>query len=605
MMIRCVAFVLGLLMVTMSSAFAQATDQLRMARVYEQAGDYRNAARIYLDVYESGTRTSTVFDGIARTLTALEQFTALYPIAEAEFARQPSASVAQVAALAAARSGNLTNAHRWWDEASTLISARAISERDKSILMAQLAADQESVRLYDRAIGSYLTARTLSGDATEYALPLADLYGAVGKVSEAVREILRGYEQQGRLVVAIGRLAALLAKGASADEMATVLESAGSTPEMLEVQAWFYGEIGNWEQAYARTEQLDRLRNAQGRDLLQFANRAKAAQAPQAYDAALRALESIIDGGGPLALSATYSYTRTLDQRMIETDSLSAETAQMMIERYRSIATDNPRHPIAADALLRCAELVDDVLHNTDEARQILTQLTNRWNGTEAAAQGRLRLADLYIAAGRPDAARDVLRPLRDVSAAAPATMRDYADAAALQLADLELFAGAIDHAMQLYTELSAQPTSVAANDALERLGLLMLRIDDSVSVQQMIRALAARQARRIDSAISIYSATATTTSSKDVADLCWVSAATLSVRAADDQSAARLIEPVIARIPESLVGDRALALIAEIYERRGQTDDAISALTTLLVQYPLSILAPTARDQIRRLRAE
>ena len=50
MMIRCVAFVLGLLMVTMSSAFAQATDQLRMARVYEQAGDYRNAARIYLDV---------------------------------------------------------------------------------------------------------------------------------------------------------------------------------------------------------------------------------------------------------------------------------------------------------------------------------------------------------------------------------------------------------------------------------------------------------------------------------------------------------------------------------------------------------------------------
>lgn len=598
-MVRYGLVCMGVILCAAITAWGQVSDQLRMARVYEQSGDNRNAARIYLDVYEGGHRTSAVFDGIARTLTALEQYSALYPIAEAEFARQPSSTAAMVAAKTAALLGTLSQADHWWNEAR-----RVTSTTDQPSLVAQIARDQESARLYDRAIASFLAARELSGTSTDFALPLADLYGATGKVPEAVGEILREYRQHGRLVIVIGRVSALLAKGASTTQIERVLESAGDAPEMLEVQAWFYGEIGVWDRARERTEQLDRIRHAQGKDLLQFANRATTAQTAAAYDAALRALETIIDGGGPLALSATYAYTRTLDRRIVEADSLSTATAQLMIDRYRAIATDNPRHPISADALLRCAELYDGVLGDHDEARNVLTQLTNRWNGTEAAARGRLLLAELYVAAGRPDAARDVVRPLRDVSAAAPAIMREYADAATLQLADLELFAGNTEQSMEMYTALASQPTSVAANDALERLGLLMLRSDDSVAVQQMVRALAARQSRRIDSAIRIYTTTAESTASKDVADLCWVSAGTLSVRSGNDALALTMLEPVLSRIPESLVGDRALALVAEIDERRGQTEDAISALTTLLVQYPLSILAPTARDRIRRLRA-
>lgn len=582
-------------------AHAQLSDQLRMARAYEQAGDQRNAARIYVEAYERGEHSDVVFDGVVRTLTALQNYAALGPIAEAQFAERPSAQVALIAGRVAARRGLLEDADRWWERSIELMTEANRPAATVASHVAQIAADQEALRLSDRAIASYLKARQLQGSATAYALALADLYGAAGKIEASVREVLNDYREQGRIVIVYGRLSALLSRSGSSEIIESALEQASeNAPDILEVQAWFYGEVGAWQKALDATQSLEKARQAQGRELLQFANRARTAGM---YDVALRALDDVIASRGPLALSATYSYAQTLDQRMMQDSLLSQEDAVGIIERYRSIAREYPNNPLAAEALFRSAQLYDDVLQQTEEARSVLTFLTNRWNGTEAAAKGRLRLAELYLAVDRPDAAHDILHPL--MSERSPASIADYKDLAALLLADIELFAGRVTTALQRYTELAGAPTSVAANDALERLGMLMQRSDDSVAVDRMVQALSAERRRRLDLAIALYDTTARSTRQPDLADQCRYAAAQMLARQRQDNRAQEMLEPVLARLPESIVGDRALFLAATILERQKRFNEAIDALTVILVQYPMSILAPSAREQIRRLRAE
>ena len=587
-------FLIGLVAIlSAASVHGQTAERLRMAKVYEQSGDLRSAARIYLDVYEGGDQTPAVFEGVARTLVGLQQYASLLPLVEERFQENPTAGLASLAASLSARTGDLNGADTWWNKAITIGGER-------ESLYAMIGKDQKDLLLTERAITSYETARRISGRRTMYAQELSQLYGAAGRTSQAAQEVLHLYEQQQQLAVMYGRLSALMTSPEATAAVGRVLEQDhDNLANLLEIRSWFYRETCDWKRALRATVELDAQTNQGGNGILRFGMIARTAGE---YDIALKAYGSLLDGPKQMALAAAYGYARTLDDQMSQSERIEAEQARKIIDQYRTIIDTYRDHPLSADAAYRAAVLYDQVLNDQDAARDLLTGLTNRWKGTQAAADGTLLLAELYMVAGRPDAAADLFR---DLARSTDPNSEDQRDLAALWLADMEFFAGAIEPARARYLGITENPRSVAANDAIERLSLVMMIAEDSLGVMGYVKGLEQLRTRQLSNAARSFADAAAAARSDEVRDRCHLEAARTFVVTGQPSAADPHLQPIIARIPETIYGDRALVLTADLLESRGDIEGAISALTTLLVQYPRSILAPDSRERIRALRGD
>ena len=583
--------IIVLLFTALISSNAQ-IDQLRMAQAYEEGGDIRNAARIYLELYEKqqGQVRRTAFDGVVRTFLQMEQYQSLLTIVEKAYEEKPTASLAMLAATLCVRTGDLNKADGWWKGAIELSG-------NSEALNAEIGRDQRQLLLIDRAITSFLEARSLSGEPLTYARELAELYATKGQTAEAVQEVLNVHEYSGNTAATEGQLAALM----TSDSAARIVGSALNGRDLKagnRLRLWYCQHVGDWKKALELAIAIDNEERLQGNEVLRFAT---AARREGAYDVALAAYERLFTSSDQTALAAAYGYARTLDLQFAEQPTPDAATARGIVDQYRRIIDKYPDHPLSADAMYRSAVLLDHVLNEGDASRELLTRLINRWRGTDAALEGVLMLSTIYYASGSLTGAEDLLRSTESMDLA----NADLKDLIKLKRADLQLFKGSYDSATAMYTSLASRPSSIAANDAIDRLGLLILRQEDSVGVAGFVRGLDLREQRKLRDAAVVFQRSAESASDKDVADRCRLAAAQSFIDIGSDAEAEQQIEPLIARIPETYLGDRALVLAADILERSGDRDGAVAALTTLLVQYPRSILAPETRERIRRLRGD
>jgi tetratricopeptide (TPR) repeat protein len=587
------AFIVVTFVVISITSAAGQMDRLRMARVYEEGGDIRNAARLYIEIYdaETGQVKNAAFDGVVRTLTELGQHQSLAAIVDKEFERRPSASLAVLAARTHARSGDPAKADDWWKKAVDL-------GKDAEPVHAEIARDQRQLLLFDRSIESYLRARARSGQPLAYAADLADLYAVKGQTGLAVNEVLNMHSTTGNFTATQGRLAALMTNDSAKTIIKSTLEDrnvAGGD----RLRLWYLEHVGDWEGALGLARKIDRQEDQRGNELLRFASQARR---EGAYDVALSAYSDLLKGKDQVAMAAAYGYARTLDDRLVNNKRIDKAQARSIIEQYQRIVDQHADHPLSAEAMLRMAALYDDVLGDGSSAREILVRLTNRWRGTISALEGSLQLAAIYYAARQDAAASDLLRQVANMQ---NNQAEDLQDRALVELADLHLFSGHLDSALAIYTQLSARPNSIAANDAIHRLGILILREEDSVGVDGYVKGLELRHRRSIVEAARSFAQAAEASKNTDMADRNRLEAALSFVEAGMTDEATRLLNAIVGKIPTTLVGDRALVLIADILEDQGDREGAITALTTLLVQYPRSIYAPTSRERIRKLRGD
>ncbi len=590
---HCLRLLLPLMLLTSFVDLRGQADRLRMAQTYESGGDLRNAARIYLELYDADGANASAFQGIVRTLTGLKQPESLLPIVVKEAKRAPSTRTDLLAAQLSAQLGKREDAMVWWGS--------AIEREGKTeSIYATIAKAQFDARMLAEAIVSYTTARTISEEPFAYARELSVLFAATNDLENATKEALNEHRATPDVTSTEARLGALMALDTTNSRVRAVLRNAGDLPQRDRLMSWYYRTTGDWAAAYKITRKIDEEERMRGNEILRFAD---AARREGAYETAIEAYDDLVKNGQKqVALVASFGMVRTLDQRISSQVRIDTAQARTIIGQYREVIRANPEHPLTADAMLRAATLCDEILHDRDQARDLLTGLTNRWNGTTAAARGSLLLADLYLAVGRADAADDILMTLVTNERLPDPDVRDLA---LLRRADLRLFNGDQATARTGYLEITKRPESIAANDAIDRLALLTLAIDDSAAVAEYFKGTYAQIRRDPSSAIKFYEQAAKMATDAEVKDRCLLQEAQSRFDLGETERVVQTLEPVIARIPEAIFGDRALLLIANCFERLGRTQDAIDSLTALLVQYPRSILAPASRERIRRLRGD
>jgi len=571
------------------------SEKYRIAQAYERTGDLRNAARLYQELYTAESTNDRYFGGVVRSLSGLGQFAALIPIVEKHAQRTASPNDALLAGTLHARQSNLSKARSFWEQ------ARSLSNDDESVLV-QLGRDQMELFLHADALETFLAARAKNGSATAYSDEIFKLRSASGDLSGAVADVLAAFTSDADAVTAERRLSTLMSYENGTTVIAEALaELPRSDVRNLRLTAWFYRETKRWSDAYEIIALLDTRGSMPGNELLIFA---EGARASDQYDVALKAYDEVARRAkdANLVMTAAFGSVRTLELRLRVSVSVSNDEAREIIRRYDEIIARYAGNPLVADALYFSALLHDDVLREIDPARERLTRLVNTWRSLSRSIDGALKLADIYLAMGQDERALELLGTVVNGPAG---LVGDRADMARLRRADVLLWNGELDSAKAVYQPLAETSGSIASNDALDRMMLLNLALDDSAAVRAIARADGYIVRRRHIEAIRELDSIIPRIRDGDLRDRSLLLCARSCLHTGDSARATALLKKIIDGNPDSIYGDRAMWLYADVVASQKDTQRAVQVLEALLRSYPRSIIVPDARERIRRLRGD
>lgn len=571
------------------------SEKYRIAMAYERSGDFRNAARLYQELHASDPRSDLYFSGVVRSLSGLGQYAALLPLAEKKAAATKSPSDAILVGTLYARQSKLDDARSWWKK------ARSLSEDDETTIV-RIGRDQMDLFLHADALESFLAARARNGAANAYADEIFKLRSASGDVAGAVADVIASFTDDGDEIAAERRLSMLLSFDGGQKIIAENLAELPRTPvRNLRLSAWFFRETKRWKEAFDVISQIDLRSAAPGSELLLFAEGARSAEQ---YDVALLAYDEVARRSkeANMVMTAAFGSVRTLELRMRGASTVTSAEAADVIRRYDEIISRYGNNPLVADALYFSGLLYDDVLREMDPARDRLLRLTNTWKASSRSVDAALRLADMYLSMNQDNRAREVLN---GVITGPKGLVGDRADMARIRLADILLWSGQLDSAKALYSPLAEASGSIASNDAIDRLILLNLALDDSASVKAIARAEGLVVRRRHAEAVTVLEAVISGIRDLDLRDRSLLLCAKSCLAVGDTARAGVHLKKIIELNPDSIYGDRAIWLYAELVALRNEPLRAAQILETLLRNYPRSIIVPDARERIRRLRGD
>lgn len=587
--------------------------KFRIAESYEQSGDIKNASRIYQELYEANKSQQSYFDGVVRTLTALNQPASLLPLVEeqiARFAAQSSLRLTELQALKGDvlwKTGKTAQAEETWKAATA--SAPALQQA-----FATIARSQASNRAFELAVATLLQARTRLAAPTLFSDDLSQLYGAVGNFTAGAQETLTFLRQTNNLNTAQGRIAAYLITQKGVEQTRDVLDkTAAAEPNnflMQRLYGWFLREIKDYSRALDITQRLDNMLNAQGRELLMFAEKARQ---ERYYEPALKAYGLVIDKGrlNPNALSAFYGYARTMESRLEDAKtagtSLNEEELNTIISRYRAVVADYNGTPYAAESQYRIARMMLDNFKKPDAAEQEFIRLVQQYRAFPIAARGAVDLGQLYVRQNQLTKAAETFRTTLQTFA----RMRNECDEAEFRLAELEYFAGNLDSAQPRFSKLASNPNADIANDALERLGILDLKrtLEGEDAIKRFATAEITEKQEKFDEALAAYTMLANGIKPNQahavIGEQALIKAGTIEFRRKRYEAAQKLFAQGLEQFPEGTLGDVAMMNQADALALQGRKDEAIQTYTNLLARFPRSTLLQQVRQKIRKLRGD
>ncbi|MEY3313101.1 MAG: hypothetical protein RLZZ578_621, partial [Bacteroidota bacterium] len=332
------------------------SDKYQLALTYEQQGDFRNAARLFQELYSDHPEQLVYFQGVARSLTALQRYQELMPLIEIELGKRQTIDVLCLASMTAKKSSQNQKSQQYFDIALNSVDRLNNDfEIDNSIRL--IAQSQSDIGSFTNAINAYTKGRVmLQGIKHAYADELSMLYVQIGNVDLGIKEITNLFKQQQQYGIIQGRIAALLIKSEAESIINAELSTLAKQDfAFAKVYVWFLREIKKYDQAFVQALKIDNGLGLQGREILEFADiTLKDGQ----LDIAMKAYGNILDRGknNPYFSAALYGYAKVMDQRLqtnSENGAISTAEVREIINRYKDILAQQPNGQFASECMYR------------------------------------------------------------------------------------------------------------------------------------------------------------------------------------------------------------------------------------------------------------
>lgn len=580
------------------------SEKYQLAVTFEQQGDFRNAARLFQELYSEQPDQIQYFQGVARSLGSLQRYLELLPLVEIELGKRQSIDLYCLASITAKKSNQQQKSQQYYQLA--LESVNRLSndfEIDNAIRL--IAKSQSDINAYENAVQTYSKGRELLRNIQNaYADELSMLYVQMGNVQLGMREITNHFRQQQQYGIIQGRIAALLIDQNAISIIDEELSSLSKNDYAFsKVYVWFLRETKRFDRAFQQSMNIDNGLGLQGREILEFADiTLKDGQ----YDIAMKAFGNILDRGknNPHFPAALYGYAKAMDQRLHMSEQKGAipeSEVMIIINRYKDIVAQSPNGQFASECLYRIGTLTLQYLNDPDAAKDIFLTIMNQYKQFPISAAAANQVIDISIATNE----------LTYASELAQQSMSTYqylnqeeADKSKFLFAQLLLYNGFIDSTKAILIGLAGKTDSDISNDALE----LSLFLEQFKQYQGALvswgKVLLLQKQHKYDDAIQILRSIITQMKGTDISEYAQYTLCDILSRH-DSTLAIQEADIFLREYPESVHTDFILFMMAGLHIQHKQNQRAIDILTDILVRFPQSLYARKSRELIRVLRGD
>lgn len=595
-----------LLLMNVHSIYSQQkkSDKYQLALTYEQQSDFRNAARLFQELYTENPEQYVYFQGVARSLSALQRYPELMPLIEIELGKRQNLDLLCLASVTSKKSAQNQKSQQYFEMSLSIID-KLSNDREVDNAIRLIAQSQSDIGSFTNAITAYEKGRgKMVSDKHAYADELSMLYVQIGNVELGIKEITNLFKQQQLYGVIQGRIAALLIKSEAESIIQAELSSLAKQDfAFAKVYVWFLRETKKYDEAFIQAMKIDNGLGLQGREMLEFADISlKDGQ----LDIAVKAYGNILDRGknNPHFSAALYGYAKVMDQRLqVHSQSTTIPTNEIreIINRYNDILAQQPNGQFASECMYRIGVLELLFMNNPERAKEVFKQVMKTYKQYPISASAANQLIEIALADNDLDNAHDLAN---QTIQAYQFINPDESDKARFYLAQIALFKGEIDSAKALLVGLAGKTESDISNDALE----LSLFLEQHKQFQAGLilwgKAMLLIKQKNIDDAIETFRGIIGKTKGTELAEQAQLR---LCEMLKDQQTSIALQEAqnFLKEYPESIQTDKILFLIAGIYIEQQQNADAINILTDILVRFPTSQYARKSRELIRSLRGD
>jgi tetratricopeptide (TPR) repeat protein len=588
-----------------NTTFSQDADKmmkLRLAQNFEEADEWEHAVTLYEELYKSESTNFIFLDGLRRSYTQLKEYDKAIGIIRRWFITHPR-DINLMTTLGGLYydSGNETAADSVWKVVLFIDPNNVQSYRI-------VANEMMQHRLYEQCIRTYIDGRTMSKSEVLFADELGTLYAALQQYTLATQEYLRLVKKNpDQLSFVQSRLSAIILKPEALQAASEIVKAevkiSSDNIALHRLYVWLLMEERRYDSALEHYRIIDRLANANGSELFNFAQQLNQEHASLAASEAFKEIINRFDKSGLLPY-ARFGYARALEELSNEADTLASEslpTYRDAIQIYESIASTRDHPDLAVQSLFRIGVIKFEKLFDLNGALSAFNKIKEFPNTMNI-------LYDAAIKNGEVQTARnDLVAARKEFERIAEIPLVIYQDQAVFKLAELNYFETQFDTSLSLLKRFNTNLNTDLTNDALQLQYFIQENKTSSLpALIEFAKADLQIRQRRYPESLSRFLDIVKQYPTALLLDDAMMKIGELHLKLKQTNEAIAAFRFIADSIQLSILKDKAQFRIAEISENiLHNKAQAITAYEKLLERFPNSLYAEQARKKIRLLRGD
>jgi tetratricopeptide (TPR) repeat protein len=585
-------------------------NKFALAQSYENSGDFEKASKIYEELYQREPQNNLYFESLNRTYVQLKNYAASVNIIEQGIERNPNdINLYGLLGSTYYLMGNEDKAFQVWDKPFSFLEPNPMFYR----VIATYAVER---RAFNKAIDLFRRGKEISQDKIIYSYDLARLYSLTMQYENAAEEYCK----------------ILLNDPSQLENVQTKILANANKPGALKVTipvveqyvdednlsfsfllARLYIENKDFNKAFEMYVNIDENQSRNGMELYRYAD---FLFREGEYEISKNVYQSITERypGSPLIPSVKLGYAKTLEAILMEDYSgqiplwkpyfafqpYESEQVKEVIDAFNEVAGFYKNSEASYEALLRIGMIKLYLQNKQDEATQYFNKIINEAVMSASAADAYSELGKIALLNGN---LAESEKNLSQITVLARINQQKINDAK-YKLARVKFYKSDVEAAQKLLADILKNLRDDNANDALSLSLLLNTSKNDSVNLMLFAEAEFLADQKKFIDAAKKYKLIAENPRAFILHSITSIRMAEMELALNNYRSAIKLFERVLEEGEKNIYADKALYLLAQIYQYSiGDNAKAIEMYEMLLAKFPSSIYIDRARSEILKLR--
>ncbi|MFC2084502.1 tetratricopeptide repeat protein [Bacteroidota bacterium] len=582
-------------------------NKYRLARNYEQRGDYEKAKTIYEEIVQNQPTNHIYIRRLNSLYLKLKEYEQSINFLESLISNNPDElNFHGLLGSTYYTMGNSEQAYLTWEYALTLKPDNPTSYR----IIANFALENRS---FKKALEILKIAQSKSDDPRAFSYEIANIYASIMEYDEATKEYCNVLSAQPKQLDYIRkRILTYIDKGNASEETINVIKeyvnNYKSSDVFNELLAFLYTHLKFYERALTLIVSLDQSQVKNGSLIYEFANET---YNEKAYEISANGFKFILDNyhDSPFFPSAEIGYARTLEaalntenritnvwQKYKNIDTTGSTEYLKMISIYQQLVDKYTGSDINNEAKYRISKIYLENLNELKFAETGFIEIIETAPMSKYSFLAMDKLTELYIQLGDLEKTKLYVSKLINDKR----TSQDTKNKAQFKLARIEFWKGNFGNAINLLSVITQNLMNNYANDAIELQLLINSVKSDSLNLFRFAKADYLAEQKKFVEASEEYEFLSENSNSLILKNVSRFNLAEINIVLNNLQKSIEILEELSEQETGNLFADKSIFLLGNIYQfYLLDNKNAVTEYKKLLEKFPNSLYFDISREML------